>query len=71
MFGCDVVVYLGEVLRGKLLNLVVEDAVEIVLREEQGNVVLLTETVQHLLIPLGEVGGAVIGEGKANLLLLG
>lgn len=71
MFGGDVVVYLGEVLRGKLLDIGVEDAVEVVLREEKGDVVLLAETVKHLLIPLGEIGGAVIGEGKANLLLLG
>ena len=71
MFGRDIVVYLVEVFRGKSLDLGLEDAVEIVLREEEGDVVLLAEAVQHLLIPLGKISGAVIGEGKADLLLFG
>ena len=71
MLGCDVVVYLVEVFGGKGLNLGLEDAVEIVLREEEGDVVLLAEAVEHLLIPLGEISGPVIGEGKADLLLFG
>ena len=71
MLGCDVVVYLSKVFWWQDLCLCFENAVEVVLREEQGDVVLLTEAVQHFLIPLGEVGGAVIGEGKANLLLFG
>jgi len=71
VLGCDVVVYLVEVFGGKGLDLGLEDAVEIVLRKEEGDVVLLAEAVQHLLIPLGEISGAVIGEGKADLLLFG
>mgnify|MGYP003137606830 CR=1 FL=1 len=55
MFGRDIVVYLVEVFRGKSLDLGLEDAVEIVLREEEGDVVLLAEAVQHLLIPLGKI----------------
>lgn len=71
MLGCDVIVYLGKVFRWQDLCLDVEHPAEIILREEERDVVLLAETVQHLLIPLGEVGGAVIGEGKADLLLFG
>ena len=71
MLGRDVVVYLVEIFGWQGLDLGLDNAVEIVLREKQGNVVLFSEAVQHFLIPLGEVGGAVIGEGKANLLLFG
>ena len=62
MFGSDVVVYLGEVLRGKLLDLKLKNAVEVVLREEQRDVVLLAKAVQHLLVPLGEIGSAIVSE---------
>ena len=71
MFCGDVVVYLVEIFRRKLLGFGFDDAVEIVLREEQRDVVLLAETVKHLLVPLGEIGSAVVGEGKTDLLLLG
>ena len=71
MFGSDVVVYLGEVFRGKLLGFSFDDSVEVVLREEQRDVVLLAETVKHFLIPLREIGSAVVGEGKTDFLFFG
>ena len=52
MLGCDGVGYLVEVFGGKSLNIGLEDAVEVVLLADEGDVVLLSEAVQHLLIPL-------------------
>jgi len=71
VLGRYVVIYFVEVFRGKGLDLGFDDPIEIVLREEEGDVVLLAETIQHFLIPLGEISGAVIGEGKADFLLFG
>ena len=52
MLGCAVVVYLVEVFGWKSLISGLEDAVEVVLLADEGDVVLLSEAVQHLLIPL-------------------
>ena len=71
MFGSDVVVYSSEIFGGKLLGFGFDDSVEIVLGEEQGDVMLLAETVKHLLVPLREIGSAVVGKGKTDFLFFG
>ena len=71
MLGFDVVIYLVEVFGCDLFSFRFEDAFEIVAIEPSGDVVLLGEAVEHLLIPFGEVAGAVIGEGETDFLFFG